>query len=104
MNMKKTVLSVAGALLVVTFAPMIGRTTTPPSSTQQQSEQQSKTFSGTITKHGDNFILNDAANKTSYMLDDAQKASRYEGKKVKVTGTVDVASNTIHVETIEEAA
>ena len=55
-------------------------------------------------KDGDNFVLNDAANKTSYMLDDAQKASQYEGKKVKVTGTVDVASNTIHVETIEEAA
>jgi hypothetical protein len=55
-------------------------------------------------KDGENFVLNDAANKTSYMLDDAQKASQYEGKKVKVTGTVDAASNTIHVETIEEAA
>lgn len=102
--MKKIVLSVAGALLVLTGAPMIGRTAVPPTSMQQQSEQQSKTFSGTITKHGDSFVLNDAANKTSYMLDDGQKASRYEGKKVKVTGTVDTASNTIHVETIEEAA
>jgi hypothetical protein len=102
--MKKIVLSVAGALLVFTGAPMIGRAAAPPTSMQQQSEQQSKTFSGTITKHGDSFVLNDAANKTSYMLDDGQKASRYEGKKVKVTGTVDTASNTIHVETIEEAA
>ena len=102
--MKKIVLSVAGALLVLTGAPMIGRAAAPPTSMQQQSEQQSKTFSGTITKHGDSFVLNDPANKTSYMLDDGQKASRYEGKKVKVTGTVDTASNTIHVETIEEAA
>jgi hypothetical protein len=102
--MKKIVLSVAGALLVLAGAPMIGRAAVPPTSMQQQSEQQSKTFSGTITKHGDSFVLNDAANKTSYMLDDGQKASRYEGKKVKVTGTVDTASNTIHVETIEEAA
>jgi hypothetical protein len=38
------------------------------------------------------------------MLDDAQKASQFEGKKVRVTGTVDVASNTIHVETIQEIA
>ena len=38
------------------------------------------------------------------MLDDARKASQFEGKKVKVTGTVDTASNTIHVESIEEAA
>jgi hypothetical protein len=104
MTMKKLVVSVAGALLLLTAAPIIGRATAPASSMQQQSEQQSKTFSGTITKHGDNFILNDAANKTSYMLDDAQKASRYEGKKAKVAGTVDVASNTIHVETIEEGA
>jgi uncharacterized protein YdeI (BOF family) len=104
MNLKKTVLSVAGALLVLTFTPMMGRATAPPSSMQQQTEQQSKTFSGTIAKHGDNFILTDVANKISYMLDDAQKASQYEGKKVKVTGTVDVASNTIHVESIEEVA
>ena len=40
----------------------------------------------------------------SYTLDDAQKASPYEGKKVKVTGTMDVSSNTIHVETIQEVA
>jgi hypothetical protein len=37
-------------------------------------------------------------------LDDAQKAGPYEGKKVKVTGTVDVASNTIYIQTIEEIA
>jgi uncharacterized protein YdeI (BOF family) len=61
-------------------------------------------FSGTVVKSGDHFILSDAANKLSYVLDDAQKASQYEGKKVKVTGTVDVAGNTIHVQTIEEIA
>jgi hypothetical protein len=36
------------------------------------------------------------------MLDDQDKVRRYEGKHVKVTGAVDVTSNTIHVETIEE--
>jgi hypothetical protein len=102
--MKKIVLSVAGALLVLTAAPKIGQAVVSQPSMQQQSTPQTKTFSGTIMKDGDNFVLADTANKTSYMLDDAQKASRYEGKKVKVTGTVDVASNTIHVEAIEEAA
>jgi Protein of unknown function (DUF5818) len=48
--------------------------------------------------------LTDGASKLSYVLDDAQKASPYEGKRVKVTGTVDVASNTIHVESIQEIA
>jgi hypothetical protein len=55
-------------------------------------------------KKGETFMLSDAANKTSYTLDDAQKASQFEGKKVKVTGTVDMASNTIHVESIQEVA
>jgi hypothetical protein len=55
-------------------------------------------------KNGSDFMLSDSANKLSYMLDDAKKVSSYEGKKVKVTGTVDVASNMIHVETIEEVA
>jgi hypothetical protein len=102
--MKKLVLSVAGALLVLTATPKIGRAVAPQLSLQHQSNPQSKTFSGTVMKEGDNFVLADTANKTSYMLDDAQKASQYEGKKVKVTGTVDTASNTIHVETIQEVA
>jgi uncharacterized protein YdeI (BOF family) len=102
--MKKLVLSVAGALLILTATPMIGRAAAPPTSMQHQSEPRTKTFSGTIMKSGDNYMLNDTANKTSYMLDDAEKASQYEGKKVKVTGTVDTASNTIHVETIQEVA
>jgi hypothetical protein len=71
---------------------------------QQQSETQAKTFTGTVTKNGDNFVLSDPRSETSYMLDDVRKASKFEGKKVKVTGTVDVANNMIHVETIEEVA
>jgi hypothetical protein len=48
--------------------------------------------------------LSDSASKLAYVLDDAEKASEFVGKKVKVTGTVDVANNTIHVETIQEIA
>jgi hypothetical protein len=102
--MKKSMLSVAGALLVFTAVPKMAIAITPPTSMRQQSKQEAKIFSGTIIRNGDNFILSDAANKLSYVLDNAEKASRYEGKKVKVTGTVDVASNTIHVETIQEIA
>jgi hypothetical protein len=36
------------------------------------------------------------------MLDDQDKVRRYERKHVKITGAVDVASITIHVEAIEE--
>jgi uncharacterized protein DUF5818 len=102
--MKKNILSVAGALIVLTVVPQFGLAAAPRTTMQQQSETQAKTFTGTVTKNGDNFVLSDPRSKTSYMLDDTRKASQFEGKKVKVTGTVDVANNMIHVETIEEAA
>ena len=102
--MKKVVLSVAGALLVFSAVPSLTYSASAPSFMQQETKQETKTFSGTIKKDGSAFVLVDPANKFSYLLDDAQKASQYEGKKVKVTGTVDVASNTLHVETIQELA
>jgi uncharacterized protein YdeI (BOF family) len=104
--MKKFVLTVAGSLLVFSAAPRIASATSHPTSAQQQqpTPQKTKIFSGTIIKNGDGYVLSDAANKLSFTLDDTEKASHYEGKKVKVTGTVDVANNTIHVETIQEIA
>jgi Protein of unknown function (DUF5818) len=69
---------------------------------QGQAQPESKTFTGTILKSGEMFVLSDSDNKSRYMLDDQDKVRRYEGKHVKITGTVDVGSNTIHVETIEE--
>ena len=101
---KRIVLSLAGALLVFMTVPGIASATRPPSSLQGESSQKEKIFSGTIIKNGDTYVLSDAANKLSFALDNAEKASPYEGKKVKVTGTVDVASNTIHVESIQEIA
>lgn len=67
-------------------------------------QPQTKTFSGTIGKNGDQFILKDDADKSSYQLDDQDKASKFEGKRVKVTGTLDQANNLIRIQTIEEAA
>jgi hypothetical protein len=102
--MKSTVLSVAAAILVLNSAPQFVRAGTPPLAMQDRANPESKTFSGTVIKSGDKFVLSDSANKLSYLLDDAKKASPYEGKKVKVTGTVDITSNIIHIETIQEVA
>lgn len=102
--MKKLLFSLAGFFLVFTLAPKYVAAASPPAAMQQQTEQKTKTLSGTVVKSGDHFILSDRASKLSYTLDDTEKASHYEGKKVKVTGTVDVASNTIHVVSIVEIA
>lgn len=71
---------------------------------QSQDQNEAKTFTGTILKSGDDFVLSETATKSRYTLDNAEKASPFEGKTVKVTGTIDVASNLIHVETIQEIA
>lgn len=61
------------------------------------SQQSARSFEGKIQKSGDKLVLQDSATSTSYQLDDQDKAKQYEGKNVKVMGTVDSASNTLHV-------
>jgi hypothetical protein len=55
---------------------------------------------GTVLKNGENFVLSGSATKTRYTLGDPRKARPFEGKKVKVTGTLDIAGKMMHVETI----
>ncbi len=55
-------------------------------------------------KMGGKFVLYDAAKKATYMLDDQGKPRDFAGQKVKVTGTYDKATKTIHVGNIEAAS
>jgi hypothetical protein len=48
-------------------------------------------------KAGDKFVLFDATSKKYHELDDQTKPRALAGQKVQVTGTLDKASNTIHV-------
>ena len=68
---------------------------------QTQAQPETETFFGTVLKDGPNFVLSDSATKTKFTLDNPQKASRYEGMTVRVTGTLDVTKNMIHIETIQ---
>lgn len=52
-------------------------------------------------KSGSKFVLYDASTKTTYQLDDQQKPKGFAGQKVKVIGTYNTGTKTIHVETIE---
>jgi hypothetical protein len=62
------------------------------------------TFLGTITKAGNQFILDDDVSKSSYQLDDQDTASKFSGKKVRVRGTLDTTANIIRVQSIEVTA
>jgi len=55
-------------------------------------------------KAGAKFVLYDVASKTTYELDDQQKPMQFAGDKVKVMGTLDKATNTIHVTDIKPAS
>ncbi len=66
-------------------------------------DQDAKTFTGKITEVNGQFVLQDATNKATYQLDDQDKAKQYNGQEVKVTGTLDTATNTIHVTEIQPA-
>ncbi len=79
-----------------------------PPDQPQQDQQANKTFQGKIVKLQDGkFALltgqTPEGKMSGHFLDDQDGAKKYEGKQVTVTGTLEEASNTIHVTKIEEA-
>ncbi len=75
---------------------------------QQQTQQENKTFTGKIVKlqSGQYALVTGQTPEgklAGHFLDDQDRAKKYEGKQVTVTGTFDVASNTIHVTNIQAA-
>ena len=116
MKSKRTFFSIlAGATLIggllLSGAKLAAQETNPRATTQAGQEQQKgQTFMGTIGKSKDNLVLKsgyatkDPNAKTTYKLDDQEKAQQYVGKNVKITGTLDASTNTIHVSDIEPAS
>jgi len=68
-----------------------------------QSESATQAFTGTVVKIGDKYVLRTTDN-TTYKLDDPDKAKEYEGKQVKVTGSLDAKSKLIHIQNVEVAS
>jgi hypothetical protein len=63
--------------------------------------QDAKAFTGRVVKQDGKVVLKDPITKNTYQIDDASKVKAYMGKQVKVTGKLDMSSNTIHVQNIE---
>jgi len=68
----------------------------PGSDAQAQSASEGQTFSGTVAKAGDKYVLQDASGKT-YDVDRQEELKKYEGKQVRIKGTLDADGKTIHV-------
>jgi hypothetical protein len=70
---------------------------------QSGDKPELKIFTGTIWMSGDRFVLRDEHQKRWYQLDADQKlVAKFEGKQVKVIGTLDAANSEIRVQRIEE--
>jgi Protein of unknown function (DUF5818) len=54
-------------------------------------------------KTGGSFVLIDPETKTVYQLDDQQKPERFAGQRVRISGTYDEPSKTMHIESIQSA-
>ncbi|MGA3210595.1 MAG: DUF5818 domain-containing protein [Terriglobales bacterium] len=65
---------------------------------------QMQVFTGTVVREKGEWSLMENATNTTYRLDDQTKAKSFEGKTVKVTGTLEPSSRTIHVSAIENGS
>ena len=54
-------------------------------------------------KSGGSFVLYDPDTKTVYQLDDQQKPEKFAGQRVRISGTYDESSKTMHVQSIQTA-
>jgi hypothetical protein len=90
-------LALTGSMLLAQNQPK------PPAEGQTQQDSQ-QTVTGKIAKSDDGkFVLVDSAG-TMYQLDDQSTARKFAGKMVKVSGTIDTSSNSIHVTEIKAAS
>ena len=80
-------------------APAQPSQTSPDAQAQSQSQSQQsggQVFAGTVTKSGDKYVLQ-MADGTAYDLDHQDLVKKYEGKQVRVKGTLDQDGKTIHI-------
>jgi glucan-binding YG repeat protein len=83
-------------------SPSQDTTQTPPSQSPSTAAQDTTSPSqnqspvtGTVVKAGDKYVLK--TDTMTYQLDDQDMAQKYEGREVKVNGTVDSTTSIIHV-------
>ena len=96
------------ALATMTLSAFAQQTPSKPVQADPQPQQATgtstaaQTFLGDINTTPNGFVLKDASG-VSYQLDDQKTAKTFTGKSVKVTGTLDAATNTIKVASITSA-
>jgi hypothetical protein len=106
MKITKIVLTLAGlSLAIPTIVSPVGSSPNRAKTYQRPhsgNESETKIFRGTVWMNAGRYVLRDTKEKAWYQLDDQRSAARFDGDYVRVTGILDIASNTIRVQRIEE--
>lgn len=76
------------------------QTSQPPAADAQREQPTTHTFAGVIAKDGSKYVLK-VADNSAYQLDDQERVKQYEGKQVRVNGTLDANVNILHIISIE---
>lgn len=71
---------------------------TPNAQAQTTRTAGTQSFTGTIMKSGDKYVFQDADTGNTYDIDHQEEVQKFEGKKVKVHGTLDASAKIIHVQ------
>jgi hypothetical protein len=71
----------------------------PTSGSQSESAQPAgaQSFTGTVVKSNGKYVFQDEASGNTYDIDHQDEEQKFDGKKVKVHGTLDASTKTIHV-------
>lgn len=104
-NLRAASLTAALAFATMPLTPVLFAQAQHRDPDAQQDQQKTQTFTGKIvkTRSGQFALLVDEQTGKGVYLDDQDKAMQYEGKNVKVTGTLEVAKNLVHVTDIQPA-
>jgi hypothetical protein len=109
MNIRKNFWGVALALGIALSAPQVTPILQAQSQSQEpaapQDQQKSATLVGKVVKakNGQYALLTDEQTGKGFYLDDQDKAKPFEGKTVKVTGTLEMAKSLLHITDIQLA-
>lgn len=81
-----------------TQAPNTTQPPQTPDQAQQADPSGAKEFVGTVVKQGDKYMFQEASTGTTYDIDHQDEVKKFEGKKVRVHGTLDPNGKMIHVQ------
>lgn len=82
-------------------APSTRQGQAEPGQTPDQAQSDangSKEFVGTVVKQGNKYMFQEASSGQTYDIDHQEEVKKFDGKKVRVRGTLDPQTKTIHVQ------